>query len=202
MKSSLLQNLSRQRYLEYLKLLPDLRKQKVRDYTMLIFTFFAITFFGIFAINPTLSTITKLLRELEDSKFAEKSLQEKVTNLSSLISAKSMLNPDLPVIFMAIPVSPRAPELLAQLQALALTSGVTIIDLQAYEVELAPSKNPTDTNSFEFSINVTGDNNTIGQFVSIITTFNRLVTITGMSYSTTESKSLSIKGKAFYIPEQ
>ena len=201
MKTNLLQNLSKQRYLEYLKMLPDLRKQKTRDYTMLVLTFFAMTFFGIFAINPTLSTITKLLRELKDSKFTEKSLEEKISNLSSLIQKQNELSSDLPFVLAAVPETAHAPELLGQIQSIAASTGVTIIDLQSYEVSLTPNRQTPKTNTYEFSVNVEGDESTLTQFLTKLTKFNRLLVITNVSYSTSGKKSLNIKGIVFFIPK-
>ena len=73
-------DLSAAKYREYLKLLPNIQNEKTKAITMLIFTFVAMSFLGIFAINPTLSTIVELNKQLEESKFVHEQLQTKINN--------------------------------------------------------------------------------------------------------------------------
>lgn len=59
--------------IKYLQLLPNLKGEKTQKFTTLILTFFALSFFGLLAINPTISTISELNKELEDNKFVDQS---------------------------------------------------------------------------------------------------------------------------------
>ena len=59
---------------KYFELLPDLKKEKTKKYSSIIFSLISLSFFGIFAINPTLSTIAKLRKELSDTKFVDEQL--------------------------------------------------------------------------------------------------------------------------------
>ena len=63
---------------KYLGFLPDLKKEKTQKYSSIIFSLVSLSFFGIFAINPTLSTIAKLKKELSDTKFVEEQLRKNI----------------------------------------------------------------------------------------------------------------------------
>src|SRR5882724_3344563 len=91
-------NLSTVRYREYLKLLPKIKNDSSRAITMLILTFLAMAFLSIFAINPTLTTIVELQKQLQDSQFVYQELQTKRNNLSNLQDQYKVLsdNNDLP----------------------------------------------------------------------------------------------------------
>ena len=69
---------------KYYKLLPDFKEEKTRRLSSIVFSLLALSIFGLFAINPTLSTIARLKKELSDAKFVDQQLTEKIANLSSL----------------------------------------------------------------------------------------------------------------------
>ncbi len=105
------ENLSTSKYREYLKLLPNFHEENTRIITTLILTFLAMSFFGIFAINPTLSTIVTLKKQLADSQLVHEKLGTKINNLSSLQQQYTQLSSELPVVFEAIPQTAQAPDL-------------------------------------------------------------------------------------------
>ena len=51
--------------LAYIENVIDLKNKRAVQFTYLVLTIIALTFFGLFAINPTLSTIAKLQKEIE-----------------------------------------------------------------------------------------------------------------------------------------
>ena len=63
------ESLSITKYREYLKLLPATKRENTKAITMLIFTFISLSVLGLFAINPTLSTIIELQKQYEESQF-------------------------------------------------------------------------------------------------------------------------------------
>lgn len=137
-------NLTASRYREYLKLLPDIQKENTRAVVTLIFTFFAMSFFGIFAINPTLSTIVTLKKQLADSQLVHDNLKTKISNLSVLQQQYAQLNADLPIVFEAIPEEARATSLLGQIMGLAKEKRVVIVSLGTAKISLLESaQNPT-----------------------------------------------------------
>ncbi len=79
----IIKKLKKDQYAKYLELLPDFKSEKAQKYTTIILSLSASIILGIFAVSPTISTIANLQRQLEDDKFVEQKLQEKIkTSLS------------------------------------------------------------------------------------------------------------------------
>lgn len=198
------ENLSAAKYREYLKLLPHAQQEGIKNFITLLLTFAALTFFGIFAINPTLSTIIDLKRQLKDNKFVADQLQKKYTALSTLQQEYGTLTSQLPVVFDAIPQDPAVFLLTGQIQALAKQSGVTITELRVFEVEIAGKgktviKNP----SFSFALQANGSYEKLLSFANSLSRLNRIVTIESISLSKelrTNDLMLNIRGRAYFKP--
>lgn len=211
-KQSFLAGLSRKRYLEVLRSLPTLQKERAKEYGTLILTFFALSTFSIFAINPTLSTITDLRKQLADNKAADTALKTKIKNLTTLQQIYTTITPDLIYIDAAIPKSPNAIELLGKIQGLGQRANVSILALQVSDVALyAPKKTaPTkkgkamQTPSFDFLVRIQGTNEQILSFLSSFISFDRITTIDSLTVTTNTKQGtepvLTIRAKAYYIP--
>jgi Tfp pilus assembly protein PilO len=197
-----LRNLPKKTYLEYIRLFPVLQKEKNKQYGMLTLTFATMIFFAIFAINPTLTTIAQLQRKLADARLVEKELSKKITNLGVLQDKFQALTPDYNLILAAIPQSPKAALFLGQLQAIAKQSAVELTSLQTEGITLA-SVNPSKNNRFSFSIEVSGTYENIHAFLTLLTQFERIVTVTSLSIAKDSvydrEMSVSIHGEAYFL---
>ncbi len=192
------------KYEKYYKdILPYLKKQKNQEYFAIILTLGATIFFALFAINPTISTIVKLRKEIEDSKFVESALTKKINNLSSLSTEYSVIQSDIPVVLDAIPEQPQAPTLVGQIQTIAQGSNVVIEKLDVSEVGLNEAGAST---SSKFSFELTGTSNyeSLDSFISELITMQRIVSLEKISLtknSDSETLQLDIKGSAYYKKE-
>ena len=74
------ENLTAAKYREYLKLLPNLQQEHAQSLLTLILTFAALCFFGIFAINPTLTTIADLEKQVADDRQVNQELTTKIAD--------------------------------------------------------------------------------------------------------------------------
>lgn len=198
-------NLTPAQYREYLKLLPNLKDEKAQLYTMLAFTLAAMSIFGIFAINPTLSTIVELKRQLADLHFVYEKLVTKTQNLSTLQQKYLSLTDDLPVIFDAVPLKPEIPKFIAQVNALLTRSNLQIKSLQTYGVEITPNKKALGKNasSFVFSLEAEGTYKDMLVFIQTITRVNRLVTIDLVSIAKDDKRDvliLNLRGREYFKP--
>lgn len=196
------ENLSAEKYREYLKLLPDIHKENVKVVTMLIFTFAALTFFGIFAINPTLSTIIQLKKQLSDCEFVVSQLTTKINNLSLLQTRYNEMQNDLPALFDAVPQSPKAPIVMGQVMKLATQAGLQLKLLQISEVQLSTkNKSPLVGQSYVFTLETLGDYDAMTLFLAALTHFDRIVTVENTSI-TKDLKSnaliLNVRGRVYF----
>lgn len=197
------------KYEKYYKdILPYLKKDRNQQYLGIILTFTATIFFALFAINPTLSTIAKLRKEVMDSKLVDQKLSEKINNLSLLSSAYQDIKDDIPFVIDAIPTRPEAPTLVAQIQSIAQNSEVSISGLSISPVSLVAEES-TNSSAFTFEFSAKADFEKINKFISDLVDMQRIVFIDRISISRpspeSESKSKSdnnldtnIKGSVYF----
>lgn len=188
---------------KYFELLPDLKKEKTQKYSSIIFSLISLSFFGIFAINPTLSTIAKLKKELSDTRFVDEQLAEKISNLSSLQEKYSIIERDIPIVLAAIPKNPQVPLLIGQMQTVAKDADVKIISLQSFEVDIPDSSNNQKKYSaFSFSIIVQGNYENLNNFISTLSGMERVISLDTLSITRQGNQpgilELDIKGMAYF----
>ena len=184
----------------YKDILPYVRKDKNQQYFAIILTLSASIFFALFAINPTLSTITKLRKEVSDNKQTETQLSQKIQNLSTLSQSYQDIQNDIPFLLDAIPNQPEAPILIAQIQSLAQDNNVSISNIIVSPMNFV-IPNATTSSSLSFDISAKSNYSDMDKFLSNLTEMQRLVSIN--SFSLTKSSdsnevSIEMKGSAFF----
>lgn len=188
---------------KYFELLPDLKKEKTKKYSSIIFSLISLSFFGIFAINPTLSTIAKLKKELSDTKFVDGELAKKIANLSSLQEKYNILGKDIPIVLSAIPKNPQLPLLMGQIQTVAKNTGIEIINLQSFEVDIpSSSNNQKKYSAFSFSTGVQGNYENLINFISALSSMERVISLDTLSINRKSNQpgilELDIRGTAYF----
>ncbi|HUQ85586.1 MAG TPA: type 4a pilus biogenesis protein PilO [Candidatus Limnocylindrales bacterium] len=188
------------RYREYLKLLPSMKQENTRIITTLILTFFAMSFFGIFAINPTISTIVKLKKQLADSHLVYANLKTKIQNLDSLQQQYKIIESDLPLLQEAIPNNPKAPILAGEILGLAKEKKISIKSLDLSEAPLTPNKSKAIL-SFGFSLEAEGSYQELIDFSKDLTNISRVLTVESITLSKSSDSNqliLNLRGKAYF----
>lgn len=185
----------------YLEIFPGLKDKNTKKFTTLILTMIALIIFGFFAINPTLSTIAHLKKELKDNKEVTEKLDQKIKNLSILQQKYSSLSDDLPKIFSSIPQTPDITTFIGQLQTLSTQENIVITRLQTFEVEL-PKKDTSDYSQFTFSLGIEGSYENLLNFMTEMSDFDRIVTFDNLSIGKAAGSEnvlqLDIKGKVYF----
>lgn len=194
---------------KYLEILPEFKKKKARKAETLILTLISISFLGAFAINPTLSTIANLKKQLADNQMAEKQLDQKITNLSLLQQQYSLINSDLSIVTSAIPQTPHSALLLSQVQSIAKTAQVGLTSLQTFPVEIAKIADNLDQDEkennysyYSFSLNVEGPYANLVNFTRSLVYFERITTVNNLSFTKNTDNvnelKLSLKGQVYF----
>lgn len=198
------ENLSAAKYREYLKLIPSMEKENTRLFVTLALTFGALIFFGIFAINPTITTIFELQKELEENQMVDQQLTAKINNLSQLQQEYNELESELPIIYNAIPKSAEAPLLSAQVEALAAQYNITITTYRVAEVQLASNKKiSAKTVSYTFNLQGQGKYQDMIAFSQALARINRIITVESMSIGRDGKANdlvLTVRGRQYYKP--
>ena len=190
---------------KYFPTLPYLTPERSQKFFGIVLTLCALSFFGFFAIKPTVSTILKLQKELSDNQFVFDQLETKIKNLTTLRKRYSNLQSDLPMITSAITVQPDVHLLFAQIQSIAQTSNITIKKLQNFEVEVLRNDKGMGKNyySYSFAIAGSGSFENISRFAQTLTDMERIVnidifSINNITDQNRESLGFNIQGTAFF----
>lgn len=190
---------------KYFPTIPYLTPQRSQKFFGIVLTLCALSFFGFFAIKPTISTILKLQKELSDNQFVLNQLETKIKNLTELRRQYFNLQDDLPTVTSTITAQPDVHLLFAQIQSIAQASNITIKKLQNFEVEVLRNDKSADKNyySYSFSISGSGSFENIPKFIQALTNMERIINIDAFSINNitsqkSESLGFNIQGAAFF----
>lgn len=188
----------------YSKINPILRDERNIAYFMLILSLFSLSFFGAFALKPTLETITHLQKEVADSNKVYQSLQTKNKNLLILQDEYKKIQADLPIIYDVLPNQVNAPTFLLKVRTLATLNNLQITNLQIAKSPLSESENTNKAVASVFSLTATGPYKNINDFLKRLSTLDRIVTfsnigITPGTSGTSDILTLKLTGKIYTL---
>lgn len=195
------------------------REPLVRASLQLLLSVFAVVFFSFVAIRPTLTTITTLLKKIEDQKIADGKLTTKLTQLAEAQQFLSDTGEELTTLSaIAIPSEPNIKRLSQEIELSANQSGVLITQLTFEPTPLVGSKSTliaigsakmqtTDPKQFVFfNLTVGGGQAELVDFLDKVGRLDRVITITDLVFSKPQAGSkvnlpltASIKGTAYYL---
>lgn len=185
-------------------ILPEFKEKRTRSFATLVFTLLAIIFFSLFAIQPTLTTIAQLKKQLEDENFTDQKMLSKIKALQSLQKSYALITPNIPNVLTSIPEMPEIPSFFGKLQTIALTTGVTLVRIQTFPVAIINNASQLTQNnsSIAFSLDANGSKGSITLFLNKILFMDRLVSIDGFSLAqasqTNDNQRLTIKGSIYF----
>ena len=205
------------RYKEYFLNVLTIYKQKedLRMFLEILLSLATVSFFGAFALRPTLVTIAALLTEINSKEEIVAKLDTKIQNLST---AQTLLDQEiirLPLIEDAIPQAASPETFVRQFEGLAAKNGVNLLGVSLGQVTLlgevkkAPPEEgvtplPEDTLGISFSVSIAGNYSNLLGFLADLEKLRRPLAIdtTGITATETdEGKTLVIlvSGRAPYI---
>ncbi|KKP80403.1 MAG: hypothetical protein UR81_C0030G0005 [Candidatus Levybacteria bacterium GW2011_GWB1_35_5] len=194
----LFNKINKDKYDKYLELMPDFKKEKTQKFTTVVLTLIAIIILAIFAINPTLSTIANLQKQLEDARFVADKLEKKINNLSILQTKYNAIQPDLPTIYDAIPKNTEAPKLTGQIQSLITKSEMQLINIQVSNiVEVTNGK----FYLYNFDLTTNGDYQSMTNFLENLINMQRVTDVKKINInlsSTNNTLQFNVQGDAFF----
>lgn len=192
--------ISNSKYLDVFSNIGNARTQKLIS---IVLTLTALSLFGLFAINPTLSTIAKLRKEIADYEVINQKLEEKISALSILQQAYSNIENEVPTVKNAIPESPLVPQFIGQIQSIAKNSNIFVVQLQNSQVDLYRENAILDKyKAFNFSLIGDGNYEDIKKFIENVANMERVVGIDTSSINNVENNvtnlRLNFQGVAYF----
>ncbi|HET9946576.1 MAG TPA: type 4a pilus biogenesis protein PilO [Patescibacteria group bacterium] len=183
-------------------ILPRIKEKKVQSFTTIVLTLITFSIFSIFAISPTLGTITDLQKQIDDDQYVMTQLQQKITNLSLLQDQYTSIKNEIPAVLDGIPQTPDITSFLGQVQQIANSENITVERVQTLPVDLGVS--PLKYTAYAFAIDLTGTYSDSAKFMNGLTNFNRLITIDALSFTKntrlSDTYRLSIRGQVYFQP--
>lgn len=186
------------------------KKREVVVYTGIILTLATITFFALFAIKPTVTTITGLVKEINNKKVVDQKLQTKINSLRQAQANYSLISDKLVLINQVLPQEPNLIDLVYQIEVLAQKNDVTIKSVAfgpSYLLGKEESKKKVSQNpAINFSLGLSGDFENISRFTASLDNLRRSIgtvdfTVRSVEESETGtfSLSLTLHLDAFYL---
>jgi Tfp pilus assembly protein PilO len=135
----------------------------------LFLSIMAILFFAIFAIRPTLVTMSDLLKEIEDKEALEQQMVQKIAALSTAQSTYLGVEKELSILDQVLPTTPDFINSLKIVEKIAsergiLINGISVTEIPK-EVESETRFSDLEKKSFSLSLSLSGDYNQIKLFV-------------------------------------
>lgn len=175
-------------------------KQKANLYFYIGLTLFTVSFFGFFAIKPTMETVSNLNKQYEDNKLIYNALKNKLSALQTLDASYQLIQPDLSYVYAAIPKTSKIPYLARQIETLAQQNNVTLNRLDFQRVELYPGIKTTGNYSVAFNLAVQGSELNINSFIASLINFDRILSIDRIATGKNDNNifSGSITARAYF----
>ncbi len=205
------------RYKElFLKLLIVYKKRNdIRMFLEILLSLITITVFSIFALKPTLLTISQLIKDNREKEETINKMEQKIKNIATAQNIYNQNIEKISLIEQAIPNTPTPENLLRQIEGIAYTNSVTVIGSSVNEVVLIgeekkkKNKNeienlPKNVSTITFSVNLTGPYLSLYSFLFNLENSRRPLIIDNININSSKKENesiiiMSITGQTPYI---
>lgn len=161
----------------------------------LFITIGVIMFFAVFAIRPTLLTMSDLIKEIDDKRKLDQALTQKVAALSTGQTEYLNVQPRLGILDEAIPPDPNLVEALKIVEKIAsdnqiAIAGVVIPELPQFSDTTAetPSTIAPTRQDFTFTVSMVGDYVRIRNFVAALQATQRVFIVESITFTISEEQ--------------
>ncbi len=157
----------------------------------LILSISLVILLAVFAIQPTLITMSNLTKEIQDKKELAKKLDQKIAALNTAQGIMTSLDDKLPSLEDAIPTQPRLLNVLKVLEKSATDTGVIITNIS---VPTIPDESQVDLSkgltqvSFPVNVSITADYLSIRRYIESLKEYKRVFLIQNVTFTTQEDR--------------
>jgi Tfp pilus assembly protein PilO len=191
-------------YKRYFLKIRSLTDQPVAKISLaLIAALLAVSFFALFAIKPTVTTIAKLVKEVKDAQTINEKLAKKVDSLYQAEKSYETIKNDLNYINMALPNKADFNQFCSEISYLIYNNNLFLFSSNFGNFDLI-NPNPNIT-SLEFNISIAGNFTDIKNFLKDLENLTRLVKINSVSFTDKSEVrgaqvQADIRGEVFWLP--
>ncbi len=155
------------------------------------FSIAAILFFAIFAIRPTLQTMSELIKEIEDKRILDEQLSQKIASLSTAQSQYQLFSEQFYLLDEALPKTAQINRSLQMIEKMASDNNLVIQSITTSSVpeELAEAEAAAASRQIlTFNVDVVGDYLNIRQFIEDLMDSRRMMIVDQVSFSMGSSR--------------
>lgn len=189
----------------YKRITPLMRSKKTASYFSLTISLFTLSFFGLFAIRPTLITAISLMKKVADLQTLYVDYENKINGLIRAQTEYEQIRDDLPLMDAALPGNSAFSKLAKTIEKFAAQENFTI---NQFQIDPVPISNPTTTGKlydYGFTLVGTGRYPSISSFLNHIVNWQRIVSIKSLEFAQTGGTAsatirLSVKANTYYEP--
>jgi len=152
----------------------------------LIFSILAVVFFAIFAVKPTLQTMSELIKEIKDKRALDEQLEQNIASLNTAQAQYQQFSSQLYLLDEAIPKTANLVEGLKIVEKIASANDLVIqgISISAVPDELIKAvEGNSKRELLTFNVDLTGDYLKIRQFVEDLMDSRRMMLVDQVSFS-------------------
>jgi len=187
---------------KYKNIKPLIKSKEAQSYFTISLSLFCLSFFGIFAIRPTLLTAISLVKQIEDLKTLNSKFEDKLGTIIKAQTEYEKVRKAIPLIDSAIPSYAHFNKLALSLENFASRSGITISHMRIDSTPISKPKPKGKYEQYGFSITGIGDYSSVYFYLKHLLNWERLITIDSIDLERQGSGltllQFTLKGKAYY----
>lgn len=180
------------------------KSKKAASYFTLTISLISLSFFGLFAIRPTLVTAISLIKNIQDLKKLYTDYETKIGSVVRANTELEQIRSSLPLIDAALPANASFSKLTQAIEKFAQRENFTIIQLQIESAPISTLPPGSKTYSLGFNLVGTGSYPAISAFLSHLINWKRIVRINSLEFiqegGTDGNLRLSLKATTYYEP--
>lgn len=190
----------------YKQVYPLIKNKKTASYLTLTLSLFTLSFFGLFAIRPTLITATSLIKKVSDLQKLNLEYESKINGLIRAQSEYEQIRDKIFLIDEVLPNQSSFTKFAKGLERFAQTSNITLNQLHIDDVSISSQDDINKLSQYGFSLVAIGDYQSLSSYISHLTNWKRIINLSNLelrsvSSSTTSSNlRLHLSGKTYYEP--
>lgn len=168
----------RTNYQKYRQLLQALieKREDIRAYIGILLSLVTVSFFGIFALRPTLTTIGELVSQINTQHQTLDSLNQKIKNLGIAKTNLQKVKADLVVLDQAIPNTADPHLVVRQMEILATREGVAPANISIGKTNILGATTD-ELQDYPFSFTFQGDAEKVLSFLNNLKSLRRIIAL-------------------------
>ncbi len=168
----------------------------------LIFSILAVVFFAVFAVKPTLQTMSLLVKEIEDKRALDEQLAQKIASLNTAQAQYQQFSSQFYLLDEAMPKTASLMTGLKIVEKIAGNNQLVIkgITISAVPEELvAASASQATRQILTFNVSVIGDYLQIRQFIEDLMNSRRMILVDQINFSLANNRNQKDLGAVIRI---